>query len=581
MGGNMNVVLVRSPQPYLLTDNGELYSPNRLLTPEPTLPMLHGILQECGEKSSLEIKVTQLDLRDSNNGKIIHDHYGDLEIYYIDRTLRKMRSGVSIESQMELLEEADVVGFTNNFTMVRNVVLENIRKVRKRFPDKEIWVGGRDVFSEAVINLYINAAEGKNVVVFDGHAYDSLPEYMKFKSGKEAKLHGITTFDNNGGKKRFPSIPLTEFAKKDEFNMQIPIFPDPTVLNRFNYSGEGPIEEGHGRFAHMTIGIGCPHKCGYCTTGYRERYLVSRSIDSVKNELDYYKYLGVTNLAIMDDNLLSMGSKKVNEMMNLINSYGFNVEYGNGLELKILHKQWDKVHESVLGNCNVLYAPLEDLTQEVSYHKLESTNEQLHLMKAIAEFFDKHAEERPRYVTMGVIVGVPGHTHKGLYETLPQNAARFLELFVGKKVSTAITAFNFMPLAGTSFGDEALNSGRLATDIKKNPEIVTFELTTYSPPGLTHKEVFAAYNQVINLNPAGRVSPTGEHLGISYEDLKRCGERALPENQRYKLPSYWREPGKQFTGGRIAGAGVHYKARMTPEISDENRMRLANKGLKV
>jgi len=576
MAKKINVVLVRSPQPYLITEKGELFSPNRLLAPEPTLPLLHGILQDAGERSGLELKVTQLDLRDSRNGEIIHEHYGDVKLPYIENVLRKMCSGVSIDSQIDLIEEADVVGFTNNFTMVRNVVQENIRKIRTIFPDKEIWLGGRDVFPENITELYAEAADKRNLVIFNGHVFSSLPEYIKARAGNPAKLHGITIFDVDGKKTRYDSIPLTKLIGDTGLPVPLPVFPDPIVLDRFNYSGEGPIEEGHGRFAHMTIGIGCPHKCGYCTTGWRERYLVTRSIDSVAGELNLYQSLGVKTLAIMDDNLLSMGPDKVNEVMNLINSYGFNIEYGNGLELGLLHRNWNEVHESVLGNCTVLYAPLEDLTQDVSYRKLEPIGEQLKLMELIADFFDGKAEQRVRYVTMGVILGVPGHTYKGLYETLPQNAERFLELFVGKNVGTAVTAFNYMPLAGTSFGDKAIKSGRMVTDIvREHPEVVNFELATYAPEGLTHNDVFEAYKRVINLNPAGRLDPKGEYLGSKYEDLKRFGERALPENQRDRLPSYWKELGKEFTGGRVAGAGLHYKAPMTPEIAEENKISLA------
>lgn len=575
MAKKLDIALVRSPQPYLITDGGELFSPNRFLAPEPTLPLLHGILQKAGVKSGLEVDVTQLDLRDSKNGEIVHNHYGDVRLSYIKNILRKVCSGVSIDSQMEKFDKADVIGFTNNFTMSRNVVRENIRKVREAFPDKEIWVGGRDVFPEHIVDLYTGAAGNKNVVAFNGHVFSSLPKYLQFKSNGKADLHGITIFDKDGRRKQFQDIPFGEMVKKGLFDVPVPIYPDEKVLDKFNASGEGPIESGHGRFAHMTIGIGCPHECGYCTTGWRERGLVSRDVDSVEKELDYYKSMGVETLAIMDDNLLSMGPRKVNEIMGLVNSRGFNVEYGNGLELKLLHKQWDVLHKSVLGNCNVLYAPLEDLTGDVSYQKLEQTDKQLELMKNVVNFFDAGAKDRPRYITMGVIVGVPGHTYKGLYETLPRNAERFLELFVDKKVGTAITAFNFMPLAGTSFGNEALRSGRMVTDVvRENPEAVTFELATYAPEGLTHEQVFEAYNNVINLNPAGRLNPEGERLGTSYENLKRFGERALPKEQMGKIPSCWSAVGKEFTGGRVAGAGMHYKAPMTSEISKENRLNI-------
>jgi len=277
----------------------------------------------------------------------------------------------------------------------------------------------------------------------------------------------------------------------------------------------------------------------------------------------------------MDDNILSIGSERVNEVMTLINSYGFNTEFGNGLELRLLHQNWNEVHESVLGNCNVLYAPLEDLTEDVSYRKLEPIEEQLKLMKKVVDFFDKNSEQRPRYVTMGVILGVPGHTHEGLNKILPQNVENFLELFVGKKVNTAVTAFNYMPLAGTSFGDHAIKSGRMVTDVvKEHPEIVNFELTTYAPEGLNHEEVFEAYKRTINLNPAGRLDPQGNRLGTDYVNLKRFGERALPESERDKLPIYWKDLGKEFTGGRVAGAGLHYKAPMTEEITEENNNRI-------
>ncbi len=568
----LNVVLVRSPQPYLVTDVGELYSPNRLLAPEPTLPLLSGILQDTGAKSGLEIKVTQLDLRDSKNGEIAHEHYGDLRLPYIESTLRKMCSGIPLQSRIGALEEADVIGFTNNFTMSRNIVRGNIQKVRAIFPDKEIWIGGRDVFSDEVVDLYAESAGHKNLVIFDGHAFYSLPEYVQFRAGLDANPHSITSFDKEGKRIQFPNASFMELARQRGFSPPTPIYSDVETLDKFNYSGEGPIAEGHGKFAHITLSVGCPHKCGYCTTGWRERGLVVRSIDSIKVELDYYKSMGVKTLAVMDDNLLSMGVTRVNELMAIINSYGFNTEYGNGLELRLLHKYWEEVHESVLGNCNVLYAPLEDLTEDVSYRKLEPIEEQLKLIELAVDYFDRNAEQRPRYITLGVILGVPGHTREGLYKILPQNVENFLELFVGKRVNTAVTAFNYMPLIGTSFGDQAIRSGRMAVDIiREHPEVVNFELTTYAPDGLTHAEVFEAYRRTINLNPAGRLDSKGNNLGVEYVDLKRLGERALPENERDKLPQFWRDLGKEFTNGRVAGAGMHYKAPMTEEIVTENR----------
>lgn len=569
----MNVVLVRSPQPYLLADDGRLFSPNRLMTPEPTLPMLHGILQDAGQKSGLETRVTQLDLRDFRKGGLVHHHYGDLELPYVDSTLRKIVSGVPLVKYFDQIEDADVVGFTNNFTMSRNVVLDNIKKVRQRFPEKEIWIGGRDVFPEYVLDLYVEAAGGKNVVVFEGHVFGSLPEYVRFKAGEEAEPFGIVTFDENGMKKTSPTIPLTSLAKEKEFSAPLPIYPDPEILELFNTSGEGPIDDGRGKFAYMTISVGCPHDCGYCTTGFRERFSVRRTMSDIKSELKYYQKLGVKTLGIMDDNILVMKPEVVRDIMGLVNSFGFEIEYGNGLELKSLLRNWDIFHEGVLRNCTTLYAPLEDLTQDSFYRKLDSMDQQVELLSKIRDFFDQR--EGSRYVTMGVILGVPGHTKEGLQYTLPRNAERFLEIFTNSNVKTGITAFNFMPLAGTPFGEEAFRSGRMLVDqFREHPEVINFETVSYQPEGLTAREVYDAYINTINMNPAGRLDPEGKDLGVMYEQLKRFGQRA---SSSIVIPNQWSEPGKELTEGRIAGAGLHYKAPMTERIAEENRQLLGTK----
>ena len=583
----MSVVLVRSPQPYLLADDGSLHSPNRFQTPEPTLPLLHGILEDAGQRSGLEMKVTQLDLRDYRQGKLTHNHYGDLQLPYLGFPLRKMVSGKSIESSFDSMEEADAVGFTNNFAMSRNVVLDNIRKVRQKFPDKEIWLGGRDIFPEdnpitgldEVTNLYVRAAGGKNVVVFDGHVFSSLPEYIKFKAGKEANLHGVITFDKNGTKIVAPNIPLTKLAKEHhEFSAPLPIYPDPDLLELFNGSGEGPINDGRGRFAYMTISIGCPHDCGYCTTGFRERYTVRRTMKDIERELQLYKKLGVKTLGIMDDNILVMPPETVNDIMGLVNSFGFNIEYGNGLELKSLLRNWDKIHESVLKNCTTLYAPLENLSKDSFYRKLNPWVENIELLTRVRNYFDQIGGER--YVTMGVILGIPGDTRKGLEEILPKNVERFLEVFEGSNVvRTAVTPFIFMPLFKTPFGKVALNSGGMVIDtIVDHPEGIQFEGVTYGPAGMgtpveAAKIVYDAYCRTMNMNPAGRLGPDGTYLGGTYEELKRWGGKA--PSLKGRVPLQWSELGGDLTDGRVAGAGLHYKAPMTKEIAEQNRRLLA------
>ena len=76
------IVLIRCPQPTLVGEtSGSLYSQNRLLTPEPTLPQLEGILREFSKRFDVPINVIQLDLRYPANGPMKTVCYGSLKLH--------------------------------------------------------------------------------------------------------------------------------------------------------------------------------------------------------------------------------------------------------------------------------------------------------------------------------------------------------------------------------------------------------------------------------------------------------------------------------------------------------------------
>lgn len=526
------IVLVRCPQPMLYgKETGSLYSPNRSLTPEPTLPQLAGIIQRYSEKSGVEIKVDQLDLRDPLNGTVETMHYGNLELPYISERIKKIYYGINPETVMDRIAKANVIGFTNNFAMSRRVVCDHISAVRKHFPEKEIWIGGRDLYTKRVKDVYARTTGG-DCVIFDGHVFESLPAYLDWKLNNGQKIFGVTIYKKME-RVEIPTKPLTSCTIKGEIDIPLPIYQYPESLGYFTGSGEGsPFDS---RFVHMTISIGCPFACGYCTTGYRERYLVHKSMDKIVAELTMYKRLGVKIIAIMDDNLLALGPKKVKEIMGLVNSYNFQIEFGNGLMLSaLMGDKGEKIFETAFEKCVSLYAPLEDLTTDCMYDKLAPINEELKLMKRIVDANLPNL----KYVTMGVIFGVPGHTKEKLEGNFMRNMDNFLKVFSGSPLEVAMTVFNFMPLPGTTFGEQALDSGRMvvADPFYGDPEVCSFGTTSYAPDGMTHAEVFHLYEKALNMNPAGK------DLGLTYVQLQRLGdgEKAMLEGN---VPEKWRIPG--------------------------------------
>jgi len=527
------IVLIRCPQAFLIGEKtGGVYSPNRSITPEPTLAQLHGIINSTG----LPIHVQQIDLRHPKFGKVKRHTYGHLNLPYAKETVLKTYSGVALEEVYDRLSDADVLGFTSDFTMSRRIVADHIAWVRQKFPNKEIWVGGRDLFTERVIDVYTEAGNRKNMVIWHGHVYASLPTYLRWKLTRQGKPFGIDVYSSKGKVTKLPAIPLTKHASKQKvLEIALPIYPDPSMLDYFIGSAEGQPHPSFGRFVHMTLTTGCPNDCGYCTTGYRERFLLQKSLETIEKELKMYRTMGIKTIAIMDDNLLALGWKKVAKIMNLVNSYDFDIEYGNGLQLSLLDKYWDKYVGPIFNNCVSLYAPLEDLTQDRLYNKLHSMNQQLQLMKRIA----KEKPGRLKYITMGVIVGVPGHTKELLEGNFMLNLAKFLNIFKGSGLKVGATVFNFITLSGTTFGEEALDSGRMVVDdpISADPEVSNFGTPSYAPISMTHEEVYQIYEQALNLNPAGC------KLGITYRKLQQFGERAVPRDERGKIPPHWRVSG--------------------------------------
>ena len=528
----IKIVLIRCPQPELITANGDLLSTNRKDTPEPSLPQVHGILQQYSEQTGVRIEIVQLDLRGSVDGQPKETEYGEVSVPYAGK-LTKRYTGVSLNDVRSLLEEADFIGFTNNFTIARGVIERHIREVRELFPEKEIWIGGRDVYPENIETIYAEAAKNRCCVIFRGHVFQSLKAYLDFKIRGRGKPSGIVIFNEAGNKYESPAKQLP----KGEFDFPLPIY-KPEAF-RMSLSGEGDLPDELKPLAHMTISIGCPHKCEYCTTSKREKVLTYKNLETIRKELDILKAAGVRTISIMDDNLLALGPKKVKKILNLINSFDFYVEYGNGLQLSLLQKWWNEISEPVLGKCVCLYAPIEDLTTNRLYRKLDEFNSQLSLMERIAR-----NPGNLKFLTMGVIIGVPGHTRKGLTETLPRNLETLLDVFGGSSLEVAATIFNYMPLSGTAFGDLALNSRRMIADPREHPELISFGTPSFVPEGFTAKEIFEVYEKACNMNPAGR------EFNVKYSEIYRKGEKAFTKEMRDKIPKPWKTP------------GLHYRAKM-------------------
>lgn len=286
------------------------------------------------------------------------------------------RFGLSDEEILDkiALENPDYIGITCNFTAYFNIVSELSLKIKKRFPDIKIVIGGyhATVYRKEVLQNYL----------WIDHVISGADEneFLKVLGLPEDKEHCFTT-----------------------------TIPDRTLIDSSNYQMHRK------NFSFIVATRGCPRKCTFCTVASMHgNSFVLRSVEAVISEMKYlYNEHDVRVFDFEDDNL-SFNKVWFLELMERIvvefPKGDIQLYAMNGISVETLSAELLKLMWSAgFRNLNVSLVTAQDAIKQKLNRPF--TNEQFELIV-------REAVTLGYEVTAYLIIGLPAQTKVEIDETI-------------------------------------------------------------------------------------------------------------------------------------------------------------------
>jgi len=286
------------------------------------------------------------------------------------------RFGLSDEEILNKIESSnpEVIGITCNFTAYFNIVAELTRKIKDKFPNIKIIIGGyhATVYKEEIV---------KNYPWID-HIIKGAAENDFLKA---------------------VGLPM------DEDSCFIKTIPDRLLINSKNYQMHKK------NFSFIVATRGCPKKCTFCTvSSMHGDSFVLRSADSVIAEMqDLYSKHNVRVFDFEDDNLslnTTWFSDLLDGIMTTFSENDIQLYAMNGISVETLSKEiLEKMWQAGFRNLNVSLVTAQDAIKQKLNRPF--TNEQFEKIVSDAVVLGYE-------ITAYLIIGLPEQTKQEIDETI-------------------------------------------------------------------------------------------------------------------------------------------------------------------
>lgn len=416
--------------------------------------------------------------------------YGELQLGAI--TLEKYRIGLPFDAVIAEVVGADVIGINSNFTHSRRIVADFIRFCAEQNPRAVIVLGGTDATVAPEFHIECGAhvvVRGEGELCFadlltcidKGLEFDDVPNIV-FRAKDGAIKHTAKTFLSRSG----------------SYNVNEMLPPDLDIVDLDSYSdtGEGKPPFGiEGPFISVETSRGCAQACSFCATPSTKGRFRFMQLEKIRKHFEYFQSKGIRTLLFQEDNLLSRihrhasgksafdeGRAELFDMFDLARSMGFCWEFTNGIELGQFEHEGVVDHELIkvmfdsafvngeLVGCYRATLPLENLTDESS--KLFRKLKPLGVIKDVLEGIVKTGVHS---LSFNVIIGRPEDDEYNLCLTyLRSQEIRDICKKFNPAVQVYFNVYILSLLPGTV--DFKHHNDRLAYDLDKDPEVITFYL---------------------------------------------------------------------------------------------------------
>ncbi len=347
------------------------------------------------------------------------------------------RLGLEIDEIISMIDEkSDAIGISTMFCQIHNTTVELISKIKRKWPDKKIIVGGSQ--ANALHSVFIK--EGADYVIL-GEGEESLLELLNNIGNPDAikKIDGIAFKD--GGK--IIKNPKTKFIQ----NLNDMPFPDFDAINLENYwkssAGFGPTGS---KYLPILTSRGCPFGCSYCASPvFWQRRWRFRSAKNVVDEIEHFsKKYGVREFHIEDDNF-TLVKKRTIEICRGIIDRKLDIIFTTPNAIKADTVNWEALKWMKKAGCTFLNIAPENGSERVL--KLMSKQVKLGRMAKVVKGIHRLKIPCCAYF----ILGYPGEKTLDRLKTIA---------YIGKLARNGldeIAVFMFIPIPGSEKGDEILS----------------------------------------------------------------------------------------------------------------------------
>lgn len=348
--------------------------------------------------------------------------------------------GLTFDEILEKIRpDADIIGISNLFTFAYPAVEELAKRIKTKFPDKKLILGGPH--PSAQFREILRSVPEVDYICVGEEGEESFLRLLMHLEGKlpESDLTGLALRDANG-----MVVKLASTKRLMELEQGKVPFPARDLLPMENYI---KTQESHGssngRWTSMLSSRGCPYGCTFCQS--RKTRWVSRDAQDVVDEIEYcIKNWGIEEFHFEDDNM-TVNQSRLYEICDEINKRGLKIKWQtpNGIRASRTNiEMFEKMKAS--GCCHITLAPetgsqrvIDEIIQkgrDFSFEHLKACGRDAHKIGLrVAAYF---------------ILGLPGETKEDIQHTI-----KYAQELA--KVGVDEVAFGlFIPLPGTPLWDK-------------------------------------------------------------------------------------------------------------------------------
>lgn len=352
--------------------------------------------------------------------------------------------GLTIDETISRINpQTDYIGVSCMFTIEWPLVRQLLKKIREKFPDKPIVIGGEHVTATAewIIKThpevdYCVLGEGETILTKLIHALE--------QGNPASQIHGVVCKENPKKPERKGPVDrsLLELRTKQIDDIPLPAW-DLIPIQQYINNGFG-YGVNRGRNMPMLATRGCPYQCTFCSSPQMwTTKWIARSPEKVLDEMELYiKKYGAENFSFYD--LTAIVKRDwIITFCKLILERGLNFTWQlpSGTRSEAIDSEV-AYYLYKTGCRNLNYAP-----ESGSKQTLKRIKKQVNLDSMKKSM--RQCLKNGLVVKSNTIMGFPGETHRDIWKTIKWLID--ISLFVGVHEATVSM---YIPYPGTELFDE-------------------------------------------------------------------------------------------------------------------------------